>query len=468
MDNIQNAMQIIKKAKKIAEKCPYRPQFHFLAPANWMNDPNGPIFYKGEYHLFYQHNPYGEQWGNIHWGHAKSKDLVHWEHLPIALAPTYELHEEHCFSGCCVNNNGIPSIIYTSIGSERLPSTGAEQWIATSADDMLTWRKSPINPIMTLDIHGDLDVREWRDPYIWKEKKYWYMTLGGHIHNSRAGIALLYRSKDLIQWEYLHPLCTGEKNKKLTGKNWECPNFFPLNDKHILIISPQKRVIYNIGTYKNHEFIPGYWRILDHGRVFYAPNTMVDKHGRIIMWAWIQGGGTGGWNGCLTLPRIITLGKDGKLEFTPAPELQKLRESNVNFNHITVSSESIHILDKIKYPLIEIVVEFEIVDALSFGISIFKNKKNEENETIGYDIEKKQLWAGKERGKIKSLDNNKKFKLHIYIDRSVIEVFLNYKECLTSRIYPKMIDSGGIDVFCDKGKANILSLDIWTLKSIWY
>jgi beta-fructofuranosidase len=390
-----------------------------------MNDPNGPIYYKGEYHLFYQHNPYGEQWSNIHWGHAKSKDLVHWEHLPIALAPTHELGEEHCFSGCCVNNYGIPSIIYTSIGSERLTSTGAEQWMATSLDDMITWKKSTNNPIITLDIHGDLDIREWRDPYIWREDKYWYMTLGGHIHNSRTGIALLYRSTDLIQWEYLHPLFTGEKNKKLTGKNWECPNFFPLKDKHILIISPQKRVIYNMGTYKNHEFIPGSWRILDHSQVFYAPNTLIDKNGRVIMWAWVQGGGIGGWNGCLTLPRIISLSKDGKLEFTPAPELQKLRESHNYYNFMTISSESINILKNIR------------------------------------------LGAAKEIPKLDSLDDKKKFILHIFIDRSVIEVFLNYKECLTARIYPKSMDSDGIDVFCNKGKVNILSLDIWTLKSIW-
>ena len=166
MKDLQDAKKSIEQSRKIAEKCPYRPKYHFLPKANWMNDPNGPIFYKGEFHLFYQHNPYGEQWGNIHWGHAKSKDLVHWQHLPIALIPNHELGEEHCFSGCCVNNDGTPSIIYTSIGPERLPSTGAEQWMATSSDDMITWQKSPHNPLMTIDIHGDLDIREWRDPYI--------------------------------------------------------------------------------------------------------------------------------------------------------------------------------------------------------------------------------------------------------------------------------------------------------------
>ncbi|TFG27374.1 MAG: glycoside hydrolase family 32 protein [Promethearchaeota archaeon] len=467
MKDLQDAKESIEKARKIAEECPYRPKYHFLPKANWMNDPNGPIFYKGEFHLFYQHNPYGEQWGNIHWGHAKSKDLVHWQHLPIALVPNHELGEEHCFSGCCVNNDGIPSIIYTSIGPERLPSTGAELWMATSLDDMKTWQKSPHNPLMTIDIHGDLDIREWRDPYIWKENKYWYMTLGGHIHNSHAGIALLYRSKNLIEWEYLNPLCIGNKDLKLTGKNWECPNFFPLKDKHILIISPHKRVVYSVGTYKDHKFTPGNWRILDHGRVFYAPTTMVDKNGRIIVWGWVKGGGTGGWNGCLTLPRIISMGKDGKLEFSPASELQKLRDSHINFKNLMISSESNNILESIRSHSLEILGEFQIIDVNSFGIQIFKSSQNKDYETIGYDLEKNQLWAGKERSKIDFKGDNKKFIFHIFIDNSVIEIFLNHKECMTSRIYPKSINSDRIEIFCNGGKINIESLDIWTLKTIW-
>ena len=133
MNNLRIAKESIEKARKIAEKCPYRPTYHFLAPANWMNDPNGPIFYKGEYHLFYQHNPYGDKWGHVHWSHAKSRDLVHWEHLPIALDPSNELGEEHCFSGCCINNNGVPTIIYTSIGPKRLSSQVQYNILAISA-----------------------------------------------------------------------------------------------------------------------------------------------------------------------------------------------------------------------------------------------------------------------------------------------------------------------------------------------
>lgn len=104
-------MESVEKARPKAEQDPYRPEYHFLPPAQWMNDPNGTIFYKGEFHVFYQHNPYGTSWGHMHWGHAKSKDLVHWEHLPIALAPSKEKGEKHCFSGCCIINGGTPTII---------------------------------------------------------------------------------------------------------------------------------------------------------------------------------------------------------------------------------------------------------------------------------------------------------------------------------------------------------------------
>ncbi len=149
-----------KNAHLKAEDCPLRPKYHFIAPANWMNDPNGPIYYKGEYHIFYQFNPYGAQWGNVHWGHAKSEDLVQWEHLPVALIPSVDKGETHCFSGSCIVIDNTPTILYTSIGPSKPPATEPEQWIATSSDDMVTWQKYENNPVLTQEIHKKLDVRD--------------------------------------------------------------------------------------------------------------------------------------------------------------------------------------------------------------------------------------------------------------------------------------------------------------------
>jgi beta-fructofuranosidase len=467
MNKIQAAMESVEKANKVAEKCPYRPEFHFLAPANWMNDPNGPIFYKGEYHLFYQHNPYGEQWGNIHWGHAKSKDLVHWEQLPIALAPSHELGEEHCFSGSCVYNNGMPTIIYTSIGLDTNPSIGAEQWLAMSKDDMITWEKYSENPIMTSDIHGKIDVRDWRDPYVWKDGKYWFMILGGNINKVQAGIALLYKSQDLIHWEYIQPLFEGKEGNRMLGSNWECPNFFPLGNKHVLIVSPHRKVIYSVGSYKNHKFSADKWHILDHGRVFYAPNTMVDNNGRLIMWGWIRKGGTGGWNGCFTIPRILILGLDNKLRYMPPPELQKLRKKKNHFERISLRDETKNLQQKFQSECLEIIAEFKISEKCSIGFTLFKSDHDKRGKSFGYNYEKNQLWAGKEKGAVQLKKNEQTIKFHVFIDKSVLEIFFNYRECITSRIYPDFNNSNEIEVFSSNGSSNLKSLDIWSLKPIW-
>src|SRR5262245_13356864 len=187
---VAKASLAVEMARESAEKDSLRPAYHLQAPALWMNDPNGPIFFQGRYHMFYQHNPYGTEWGHMHWGHAVSTDLVRWEHLPIAIAPSQDRGEDHCFSGCTVLNNGTPTIGYTSIGAQTPAATNAVQWLATSDDGMRTWHKHPANPVMTLAVHGDLKVKDWRDPFVWKEGDDWLAVLGGHRDGGK-GCALI-------------------------------------------------------------------------------------------------------------------------------------------------------------------------------------------------------------------------------------------------------------------------------------
>ncbi|MFC1976639.1 glycoside hydrolase family 32 protein, partial [Chloroflexota bacterium] len=273
---------------------PHRPQYHFLPPANWMNDPNGLIQWQGQYHMFYQHNPHGAFWGSMHWGHAVSEDLVHWTHLPLAMTPTPGGPDvDGCFSGCAVNHNGTPTFIYSGYlenVSYQLPC------LATSTDDLLTWQKYSGNPVIPLP-PDDLEIVGFRDHSVWQEGDTWYQVIGAGIKDV-GGTALLYKSKDLIYWDYINPILIGDKNETdpvWTGTMWECPDFFALGDKHVLLISvfddQTLYTAYFIGTYANHKFSPEILRKLDSGdNHFYAPQKLIDDKGRRILWGWLQEG----------------------------------------------------------------------------------------------------------------------------------------------------------------------------------
>jgi beta-fructofuranosidase len=221
----------------------HHPKIHLTPPAYWMNDPNGLIFWDGYYHVFYQHNPFEAKWGYMHWGHAKSKDLITWDHEPIALAPSNEKKELHCFSGCCVDNNGVPTIVYSSIASLPKVLLGSDQWIATGDDKLQKWVKSTANPVLKPGIHGRKIILHLRDPYIWRQEDHWLMVLGGQQLFPKQGFVGIYSSQDLIHWTYLGPLIPKNSLPKSNFSSiWECPIFFPLkwgsSQKWVLIISP--------------------------------------------------------------------------------------------------------------------------------------------------------------------------------------------------------------------------------------
>ena len=217
---------------------PYRSQYHFSPQRAWCNDPNGMVYYKGEYHLFYQYYPYGTSWGPMHWGHQKTKDFIKWELVPCALAPDTEYDGQGCFSGSAVEHDGKHILMYTSV-YDRLQEDGTHKIRQTQSiaiGDGVNYEKLSCNPVIKSDaLPEGSSVVDFRDPRIWKEKDTFYSVIGS-LDADGSGQLALFSSADAVKWQFKSIL---DANGGRYGKMWECPDFFPLDGSHVLIVSPQ-------------------------------------------------------------------------------------------------------------------------------------------------------------------------------------------------------------------------------------
>jgi beta-fructofuranosidase len=460
-----------------------------------MNDPNGLIYWKGYYHLFYQYVPNDPPWEAKHWGHAVSTDLVHWINLPVALAPTPGgPDQDGCFSGCAVDHNGVPTLIYTGVnGNQQLPC------LATSPDDLITWQKYPSNPVIATPPQ-DLDLIAFRDHALWKEGTAWYQLVGAGIKGV-GGTVLLYRSPDLLEWEYMYPLYTGDRNCSepvWTGSMWECPDFFALEDKAVLVVSVYddsrfRQGVYKgslhyavafIGDYTHHTFTPLTQGIVDCGGYFYAPQTMLDPRGRRLQFGWLWEGRSdaaqwaAGWAGVMSLPRVLSLSVDNMLRIEPAPELEQLRGTHLCLKDLSVLPTSMTQFREIQGDCLEIQVEFIPDEATELSVGVRCASEGAEQTLICYDRLHGMLLIDRQRSSLSAdverdirtgplaLAAGESLFLHIFLDRSVIEVFANSRLCMSSRIYPSRTDSSGVGFFAHGGSARIKALDIWEMGSI--
>ena len=472
---------------------PHRPRYHFTPPANWMNDPNGIIKWDGKYHLFYQHNPYAAVWDNMHWGHAVSDDLVHWADLPIALSPTPgDPDEDGCWSGCTVNNDGVPTILYTGVQGDWALPHNQRVCLASGTNDLVLWEKHAGNPVIARPPDG-LDITGFRDPFVWREEDGWYMAIGAGVQDV-GGAVLLYRSNDLVSWEYLHPLCVGDKHDMTTlwtGSVWEVPQLHCLGDKHVLIATVWDNdplySVYFTGSYHNHRFVPETVKKLDFGdRHFYAAHTIIDSQGRHIMWGFIGEGRSteaqqaAGWSGVMALPRELALRGDGKLAIRPVPEIESLRREHNRYTDIDLPNDSSDFVLDLRGETLEIAAEINPANAEECGIKVRCSPDGKEETVVFYDAARKRLGVDRRRSTL--VQNGKNFpdvqegafelspgeplRLRVFVDCSVIEVYANDYACITSRTYPSRSDSTGVRVFT-RGEARVNSIDIWRLSSIW-
>jgi beta-fructofuranosidase len=467
---------------------PHRSNYHFLPPANWMNDPNGVIDWNGHYHLFYQYNPNGAFWGTMHWGHAISSDLVHWQHCPIALAPTPgTVDEDGCFSGCAVDHNGVATLIYSGHrGDNQRPC------IATSTDPLLlTWQKHAGNPVIPAP-PADLDLVGFRDHAVWYEDGNWYHIIGAGIRDV-GGAALLYCSPNLIDWNYLHPLWVGDLTQTepvWSGTMWECPQLLRFEHGAVLLVSVWEagRTLYSlalVGDYTDQRFVPRSMQKLDYGNnYFYAPQACIDRTGRTIMWGWIQEGRNGeaqraaGWSGVMSLPRLVTLDSAGTLEIEPVPELRTLRDAATHFPAIALPAESL-----VNVPIhgtqLELALSIAPDHASEIEVIVRCSPDGSEQTIIRYQRATGTISIDSSQASrdpsvkhdqrsgplhLKS-DNAEPLELRIWIDNSVIEVFANRRACLTGRVYPTRSDSLGVALYARGGSARLVAGTGWHLKS---
>ncbi|MGO4271825.1 glycoside hydrolase family 32 protein [Paenibacillus sp. TAF58] len=480
----------------------FRPQLHFTPKQQWLNDPNGMVFYEGEYHLFYQYHPESTVWGPMHWGHAVSQDLVHWEHLPIALAP-----DEHgaIFSGSVVVDKhdtsgffgGKSGLVAVFTHHDTIPGTDLirqRQSLAYSMNRGRTWTKYANNPVLMEEALPD-----FRDP-----KVFWYNPQQSWVMVVAAGDEVrFYTSPNLKDWTYSGEFGLGQGSHDGV---WECPDVFELpvdgdanHTRWVLIVSigddanfPEgSRTQYFIGFFNGDTFVPEespaplLW--LDHGRDNYAGVTWSDvpeQQGRRLFIGWMNNWKyanvipTSEWRGAMTLPRELTLTKEAegvRLLQKPIRELQAQRRDEKNWAAFELKSSEITVSQG---ELLEIIAEFEFDDALEFGLKL---RASETEETIvGYSTHEQLLFVDRSRSGV--IDFHADFackhsalleaetgnvKMRIFVDRSSIEVFANDgKLVMTDQIFP-LSSSAGIKLYAKDGGVKVKSLTIYTLNSIF-
>jgi beta-fructofuranosidase len=462
---------------------PLRPQYHLMPAHNWMNDPNGPIFYRGRYHMFHQYNPHAAVWGNMNWAHATSEDMIHWKHEGIALSPTPGGPDrDGVFSGSAVLDEGKPTVIYTAVAPPGTPDEatlrdGVHIWretqcLAVAQDDNLrNWRKLP-EPVIATPPAG-LTVTGFRDPCLWREGKLWMLILGSGVAH-KGGTILLYSSPNLRNWTYLHPLVEGATtdiksvNPVDSGEMWECPDFFPLGNKHVLLISTMGKVRWKVGTYANQRFTPEREGVVDWGS-YYAAKTMLDSKGNRILWGWIPETRpdaeliAAGWAGVMSLPRVLSLSPENDLQMEIAPAAQRLRGTHVSFTAETTPAARRKILDSFKIQKLaaELIVEVRPRSGSSIQL---QSDGGTAFATIAYTEKPgaREMLVNNVMAPL-SEGNGSRLRLHLLLDGSVMEVFIDKATSLTARIY--QTPSGPLRIKM-MGDVELVSFDAWQMLPI--
>jgi len=457
----------------------YRPLYHFSSPGAGIHDPAGLCYWQGRYHLFFLHNGWRAR------GHAVSDDLVHWRDLPVAIVADQAYEADGRFlTGQVMVTKDQAVMSYCPVGEGIC--------IATASDPLLLdWKKHPANPVISRPT----------DSSIFGDGDQYYLLLRNHTFklglrwlSGKTTLELL-RSRNLGIWEPLGNLLEDEYYTE-PGDDGACPNFLPIgNDRHMLLFFSHKRsAMYYIGTYdrENHRFIPESHGRMNYGPVkrgsLHAPTAFVDQQGRYIgMFNIIENRRHKGWSEIMSLPRHFSLDEKNSLRIEPVEELRSLRFDPVTVENVTIPANSEKVLAGIEGKAMEIELEFDPMNAREIGLNVLRSPDAEEQTSItlymhgtprspgmrelAIDVSSASLDAmvdsrSPEIGPL-YLEDGDLLRLRIFIDRSVIEVFANGRQCLTLGTYPSREDSKSVSVFARGKDAKLVSLRAYQMRSIW-
>jgi len=471
----------------------HRPAYHYVNPEGRLNDPNGLCFWQGRWHLFYQAYPPEDT--RQHWGHAVSVDLIHWRDLPYAIYPD---PENACYSGAALVEHDRVIAMYhgTEVGN----------MVAVSNDPLLlNWEKltgQPVIPLLNPD--GSKPPYKVFDPCIWRKGNFYYSLSGGTLPIGPGGkirrANFLFRSADLVTWDYLHPFVEDDQYT-VAGDDGACPYFWPIGDRHILLFfSHMSGGQYLLGDYDEGR---DKFKVTNHWKAnfgpwgpsgVHAPSATPDGEGGIIViYNMNPGKPAEGWNQIMTLPRRLTLRGRDEVGVELAGSIESLRGEHCHLEVVELPANEEVVLDSVHGDTIELHVEIEPSQAPMVELNVFRSGDGSEVTRIQFFRDRGYLNRGHREGPTQSLmsidtsrssllpdaksraaetapvtiDPDESLDLRIFLDRSVVEVFVNGRICMAVRVYPGREDSRGVSLYSRGSTSTLTSIDCWQMKSVY-
>ncbi len=483
--NVKNISGAMDSAISI-NKDPFRPGYHLTPPIGCMGDPNGGIYHDGWYHIFYGLQPFAWHPGAWYWAQARSKNLLHWEHMEPGLVPDFDLGLGAIGSGSTIHNDGTVIAFHSQSGGTK---GGMKFWQAQFTNDDLTeWKHGGKNPVLTLEYPG-LPPYDgfWRDPYVFHaDGRTFLIACADLLEEDYVPVPIFEAKNDeLTEWGYKGNLFTVPKHKY---RNLEVPDFKPLGDKWMFTAStdaPIDRVNYFIGEFDADKlkFEVEKEGILDYSGHYYAQESILDDEGDLYMMAWMPGwdrpwlplymndpikNSNKLWNGCFAIPRKLKL-VNGNLVQQPVEKMKELRA-----DHYTVKPKELpvkgattafEVIEEFSGNQLEILVEFELYNASFCGINLLSDKEGKGGLPI--------IWSGNllnvdgVKVPMEEWKPGETLKMQIFVDKKLVEVFVNDgKYCISRQVREEYVKGGHVALTSLGGTGKLISLEAWKLKTI--